>query len=92
MEFQDFKNQIKKLKEVKSQSGIIYTIDSVTDTEICGVRQSTKKPYQIKTKALYEGYIKLTKSGIIINTTNLKPFVDRVQSPSLAILKGADLI
>lgn len=92
MEFQDFLNRIKKLKTAKSERGTLYTIDLVTDKDIRGYRQSTKKLYHINTQQLYRAFIELKEKNKNITTTSLKPYVDRVQSPSLAILKAAELI
>ena len=92
MDFDDFISRIKKVKTAESERGVIYSIDIVTDKDISGLRQSTKKPYHINTKDLYKGYVELKDKGVNITTTALKQYVDRVQSPSLAILKAADLI
>ena len=50
MDLDDFISRIKKVKTAESERGVIYSIDIVTDKDISGLRQSTKKPYHINTK------------------------------------------
>ena len=85
--FEKFREKIKSINIAESVSGISYEF-KVENNEIIGIRKSTMKPFTISIKNLYEAYTNLN----IFNTSALKEFVNRVQSPSLAILMGARLV
>ena len=53
-----------------------------------GTRNSAGKSFKIQISKLYEAYCKLD----IINTATLKDYVNRVQSPAMAILIKAGLV
>ncbi|MDE6795158.1 MAG: hypothetical protein K2J63_07610 [Muribaculaceae bacterium] len=81
-----FIERIKALNTIKSVNGIEYRIDDVDDKYIEGTRLSTGKSFKIPMNKLYQAYSDLKDT--VITTSTLKPYVDRVQSPSLAILKA----
>lgn len=72
---------------VFSVTGVEYRIISVDASLITGIRLSTKKPFEIRTESLYRAYRDFVSQKELLTTKALKPYVDRVQSPSLAILK-----
>ncbi|WP_052081985.1 hypothetical protein [Porphyromonas macacae] len=70
-----------------------YTSIHIENEEVCiGTRESTGKHFKIIIDRLYNAYYELKVSGIKINTTTLKKYVNGVQSPSLAILKEMKLV
>ena len=85
--FEDFRKIIKSINKAKSVNGKTYEF-KVENDKIIGIRHSTMEPFKISLNNLYEAYTNLNE----FSTTVLKDFVDRVQSPSLAILKEANLI
>lgn len=82
MTFNEFSNAIKSISSAQSVTGINYTNLTVEDDKIVGVRESTNIPFRISLKRLYDAYCEVR----VFTTGSLKPYVDRVQSPSLAIL------
>ena len=84
----EFINAIKTIKVAESVSGIVYSNIHVTKDRIIGVRESTNAKFEIPLKNLYDAYCELTA----FNTSLLKPYVDRVQSPALAILLACNAI
>ena len=84
----EFVSQINGLKQATSAHRVLYTDIKITGDTIYGIRQSTKKEFKIKLDKLYEVYIDIEPQHL--TTTALKPYVDRVQSPSLAILKAIE--
>lgn len=82
-----FINFVAALGTVFSETGIEYRIISVDDSLITGIRLSTGKSFKIRTESLYRAYKDFVSRKELLTTTALKPYVDRVQSPSLAILK-----
>ncbi len=81
----DFIVKISKINQVQSTQGVLYTDIKIIGNVIYGVRQSTKKEFKINLENLYRAYQNIEPCKL--TTTALKPYVDRVQSPSLAILK-----
>lgn len=86
MERSDFISNLKKLGEVESISGVMYRIDSVNDKYIIGTRQSTLKEFKIETDGLYNAYNDVIAGKIPMTTTALRGYVNRTQSPALAII------
>lgn len=79
----DFTFRISHLKSAWSTSMSTQYVDIKIDgNKIVGVRFSTRNSFSIPLDKLYQAYTELTE----INTTTLKPYIDRVQSPALAIL------
>ncbi len=86
MKKNDFISKIKELGAVESVSGIVYRIDTVNEKNIIGTRQSTLKEFKIDTDGLYRAYCDVTRGVIPMTTTALRGYVNRTQSPSLAII------
>ena len=86
MEKFDFISKIKELDTVESVSGIVYRIDAVNGKNIIGTRQSTLKEFKIDTDGLYRAYCDIVRGVIPMTTTALRNYVNRTQSPALAIL------
>lgn len=84
--FDAFIQAINQLHVVYSVQGVKYSGIFATRNEITGLRESTHKGFSIKSQSLYQAYQDLDISNL--TTAALKPYVDRVQSPSLAILKA----
>lgn len=80
--YYEFCSAIKSVSSAQSVKGINYINLTVENDIIDGVRESTNAPFSISLKRLYEAYCKVS----VFSTSSLKPYVDRVQSPSLAIL------
>lgn len=80
--YEDFCEAIKKITTATSVTGIVYSSIQVTADSVQGIRESTGAPFSIQLKKLYDAY----RYVDVFTTTALKPYVDRVQSPSLAIL------
>lgn len=79
----EFRAAIESIDTATSVTGILYSQIKVTGDTIVGVRDTTKAPFRISLSKLYSAYT----NENIFSTSSLKPYVDRVQSPSLAILK-----
>lgn len=80
----------KQIPEVKSRTGITYTILSVGDI-ISGIRQTTKKEFSIDTDELYEAYKNedLTQLDTLTNEILKEKYgLFKAQSPTWAILKS----
>ena len=73
---------IKQIKNWIIVKGFKYIDISFENDYIIGMRESTKKSFKINAYKLQDAYI----HEETINTRTLKAYVDRVQSPSLAIL------
>ncbi|MDE6556302.1 MAG: hypothetical protein K2K55_05000 [Duncaniella sp.] len=77
---------IRQLDTVESVSGKIYRIDVITDRHVLGTRLSTLREFKIDTDGLYRAYRDISTGIIPMTTTALRDYVNRTQSPSLAIL------
>jgi hypothetical protein len=89
---QEFIEKASQIHSYKSVSGVEYANVTVNGGKLTGTRQSTGKPFEISLSKLYLGYKTLTENGQKITTSALKPFVDRVQSPSLGLLDAMGLL
>ncbi len=78
----EFTKAIANISIAKSITGVIYTNIRCENNHITGVRESTQQPFTINLDSLYKAYHELKE----FSTTALKPYVNRVQSPSMAIL------
>lgn len=78
---------VKSLDTVYSVRGKEYRILSVDGASIIGTRPAPAEPFEINTERLYEAYTNIVRNDLPLTTTTLKPYVDRRQSPALAILK-----
>lgn len=79
---EDFFKAISEINSAKSVTGIAYANIKYENEVISGIRESTSEPFSIIGDNLYKAYLDLNE----FTTTSLKPYVNRVQSPSLAIL------
>lgn len=79
---EEFTEAISKINTATSISGIVYTNIRCDNNLITGIRESTERPFSIKIDSLYKAY----KELYVFSTSTLKRYVDRVQSPSMAIL------
>ena len=86
MEKNEFISRIKKLGAVESVSGIVYRIDSINDRYIVGTRLSTLKEFKIETDGLYQAHCDISRGVTQMTTTALRAYVNRTQSPALAII------
>lgn len=86
MEKNVFISRIKKLGAVESVSGFVYRIDSINDRYIVGTRLSTLKEFKIETDGLYQAYCDISRGVTPMTTTALRAYVNRTQSPALAII------
>lgn len=86
--FDEFCNAIRLISSAQSVTGINYINLAVEDGKIVGIRESTNAPFSISLKSLYQAYCEVE----IFTTGSLKPYVDRTQSPSLAILIASGAI
>lgn len=84
----EFIDAIKKINNAESVTGVKYSNIEVVNGTICGIRESTSEPFRISVNALYNALMNVDE----INVTTLKPFVNSVQSPALAILIAAHLV
>lgn len=85
---EEFLKRLQCVHSATSVNGTKY-ISIQTNGRICtGIRESTGKKFEIDVDRLYSAYFELKQ----INTITLKKYVDRVQSPSLAILIEAKLL
>ena len=86
---EEFLRRISEVHSAESITGRKYlNIHTDKERRICtGIRQATKKPFTIRLDRLFEAYYQLDE----ISIATLKEYVDRGQSPSLAILKKAGL-
>ena len=84
----DFIAAIAKIHDAESTRGRKYTNIQIKNGLIIGTRESTKGVFNISIERLYQAYTDLLR----FNTTTLKPYVNGVQSPALAILMAANLI
>ena len=85
---QEFIDRIKTIHSAISVRGIKYSNIQLCGLVCKGIRDSTHKPFQISLDKLYEAYKELD----VINTTTLKSYVNRAQSPALAILMKVGLV
>ncbi len=86
--YTEFFDKIKKIKVAKSVTGIEYKDIEVTNKSISGKRVSNGKLFVISTESLYQAFSELKN----FNTTALKPYVNKVQSPAMAILITSGVI
>lgn len=86
MNKRDFLKYISELGSVESVSGIVYLITSVTEHNIIGIRQTTLKEFRIDSEGLYNAYKDMRNGNLELTTTALRNYVNRTQSPALAIL------
>lgn len=82
----DFIEKVKDLKKVVSVMEINYVNLAVAGNRCYGKRESTNESFDVDLDKLYEAYSDCDVSEL--NTEKLKKYVDRVQSPALAILKA----
>lgn len=80
--------KIRKIRHAVSVTGEEYVCIHCDNNVCTGIRESTKESFEINLRKLYQAY----KECEVINTSTLKPYVDRVQSPSYTILIAAELI
>ncbi|HOU69351.1 MAG TPA: hypothetical protein PKW49_12385 [Paludibacteraceae bacterium] len=85
LSFGEFVKRIQNLKEALSVQGIHYSNITCNASEISGIRESTGNDFSIDTHKLYNAYSNLEYPDEL-TTTNIKEYVGRVASPSLAIL------
>ena len=78
----EFIKAIDNISVARSITGVIYTNIRCDNNHITGIRESTHQSFTINLDSLYKAYSELEE----FSTTALKPYVNRVQSPSLAIL------
>lgn len=88
LSFEEFCDSIRNINLAESEKGIIYSSIQIIGDKVYGIRESTNVPFSISLPKLYFAYINVPR----INTSTLKPYVDRVQSPSLAILKACGAV
>lgn len=86
MEKADFILNLNKLGDVESTSGKLYRIDSVSEKYVIGTRLSTFKEFKIETDGLFWAYNDILTGKIPMTTTALRNYVNRTQSPALAII------
>lgn len=86
MEKAEFILNLKKIGGVESVSGIYYRIDSVCEEYVTGTRLSTLKEFRIETDGLFRAYNDVLTGTIPMTTTALRGYVNRTQSPALAII------
>jgi len=86
MEKHDFISNIKKLETVESVSGVVYRIHTVNDKYVIGTRLSTLNDFKIETDGLFRAYNDILAGKISMTTTALRDYVNRTQSPALAII------
>lgn len=79
---EEFIQQLQAVTEANSLQSVHYSHIRVEGGKIQGIRNSTQKSFEIDIDALYQAY----KENETINTSILKRYVDRVQSPAYAIL------
>lgn len=78
----DFTKAIASINKAQSITGVVYTNIRCENNQITGVRESTQQLFAINLDNLYRAYRELGE----FTTAALKPYVNRVQSPSMAIL------
>lgn len=83
---EQFVSKIKSLHYVESITGKTYSYLTVSGNYCSGIRESTGKIFKIDLDDLYAAYVNIDKADL--NTANLKKYIDRRQSPGLAILKA----
>lgn len=86
MEKNEFMSKINRLGAIESVSGVVYRIDSINSRHIIGTRLSTLKEFKIDTDGLYQAFCDISRGIIPLTTTALRPYVNRTQSPALAII------
>ena len=86
MEKNDFISNIRTLGAAESVAGGVYRIDSVNERYVVGTRLSTLKEFKIETDGLYHAYCDISNGIIPMTTTALRNYVNRTQSPALAII------
>lgn len=84
----EFIDAIKGVNKAESVTGVQYTNIELVNGIICGIRESTNEPFSISVDSLYKAFCEIDK----FTATALKPYVNRVQSPALAVLISSRLI
>lgn len=79
---EQFVNLLKEIKGAASIKGKHYSNIQLKGGKIVGTRDDTQGSFEIDINKLYDAY----NTCETINTSTLKPYVDRVQSPAYAIL------
>lgn len=84
LSFEEFIQQLQLVNdgEAESVQGKHYSQIRIDNGKIHGLRDDTGNPFEIDIKKLYQAYDENER----INTSILKPYVDRAQSPAYAIL------
>lgn len=85
---EQFITKIAAVKEASSITGKRYFDIKLEGNSCSGIRESTGKSFKIDLNKLYKGYLECET----ITISALKLYVDRVQSPSYAILKTVGLL
>ena len=86
----EFVEYVSKISAVRSIRGVDYVGIHVSGYVCMGKRQSTGHTFTIYLGNLYLAYIQIEPDKW--DTKTLKPYLDGVQSPSLAILKEVELM
>ncbi len=79
---------MKRIGSAKSVQGVLYRIDMVNDKYVIGTRSSTLNEFKIETDGLLMAYNDIVNKKIPMTTTALRDYVNRTQSPALAIIKA----
>lgn len=83
----EFIEIISKIHSAESEQGKVYSSIAVHGSVCSGIRESTGNPFKIDLDKLYEAY----RISHKLRTLIFKAYVGKVQSPSYAILKAANL-
>ena len=83
---EQFIDRVRALQSVKSVKGVTYSRLTVVGHICTGIRESTGQWFEISLDKLYAAYVDIDEKEL--NTSTLKKYVDRRQSPGLAILKA----
>lgn len=84
----EFIDAIKGINKAESVTGVKYINIELVNGIICGIRESTKEPFGISVDSLFQAFCDIDK----FTATALKPYVNRVQSPALAVLISSNLV
>lgn len=85
---QEFVHALSKVTVATSLKGLEYTNITVFGNKIIGERKSTTQPFEISIDKLYDAYKELN----VFSTSSLQYFVNRVQSPAMAIMIASKII
>lgn len=80
--YSEFFDSISKINCATSVTGKVYSNIQIDNDKVVGIREANNNRFSISLKKLYDAYCNV----LVFTTAELKPYVDRVQSPSLAIL------